>query len=390
MNAREKFKAVLNFEPGAPAPKVETSYWYQCVEGFIDQGLPVVSPLPATNTKNIVVRGGPVAIPKGNDDFYDKNVMSFFNMDPYFAKFPFDISPQQPKVIIRDEEASIVYKDSFGREVYEKKTDNTTNYVLKYPVETLVDFNKYKELYNTNYAERLPKNWAQLVEGWRSRDYPIRLGGNPFGCYGIVRVLMGDENAMIAMYEEPELIHAIERFYVDLIKNYWSLFLKEVEMDCVMIWEDISYNAGAMISNAMFHEFFTPYYVELIDFFHQYGLNHIIVDSDGFVEGILPEFVNAGATGMYPFEIYAGNDLLRIREAFPKLQILGGINKRVLMTPQQNFAAIDQELEKVPVLLRQGGFIPHVDHSVPEGTTLENFTYYRNRLNEIIDRETRI
>lgn len=390
MNAREKFNAVLDFEPGAPAPKVETSYWYRCVEDFIEQGLPVVEPLPPTNTKNIVVRGGPVAISRGNDDFYDKNVRAYFGMDPYFAKFPFDISPLLPKKIIREEKDSVIYRDSFGREVYEKKDDNTVSYVVSYPVETLEDFRKYKELYDANYEARLPANWKALTEEWRIRDYPIRLGGNPFGFYGTARVLMGDENLMIAMYEEPELIHEIDRFYLDLIKNYWSIFLKDVQMDCVMIWEDISYNRGSLISNEMFRAFFKPCYDELIDFFHQYGLKHILVDSDGFVEGILPEFVNAGATGMYPFEIYAGNDLLRIREAFPKLQILGGINKRVLMTPRRNFEAIDRELEKVPLLLRQGGFIPHVDHSVPEGATLENFTYYRQRLNEMIDQETRL
>ena len=33
-------------------------------------------------------------------------------------------------------------------------------------------------------------------------------------------------------------------------------------------------------------------------------------------------------TGMYPFERAAGNDLLRIREAFPGFQILGGFDKR--------------------------------------------------------------
>lgn len=390
MNAREKFNMVLDFTPGAPAPKVETSYWYQCMEDFIAQGLPVVEPLPPTNTKNIVIRGGPVAISKGNDDFYDKNVRAHFHLDPYFAKFPFDISPRIPRTIVRENEDSIVYRDAFGREVYEKKDDTTTTYCLTYPVETLADFERYKELYDTNYADRLPANWDKLVAEWKNRDYPIRLGGNPFGFYGTPRVLMGDENLMIAMCEEPELIHAINRFYLDLIKGYWSLFLKEVEMDCVMIWEDLSYNAGSLISNEMFREFLTPYYLDLVDFFHQYGLKHIIADSDGFVEGVLPEFVNAGVTGMYPFEIYAGNDLLRIREAFPKMQILGGINKRVLMTPYKNFAAIDEELVKVPILLRQGGFIPHVDHSVPEGATYENFAYYRTRLNEIIDRETKI
>jgi len=30
-------------------------------------------------------------------------------------------------------------------------------------------------------------------------------------------------------------------------------------------------------------------------------------------------------------------------------------------------------------MLRQGGYIPHIDHFVPPGVSLEDFTYYRTR-----------
>jgi len=66
------------------------------------------------------------------------------------------------------------------------------------------------------------------------------------------------------------------------------------------------------------------------------------------------------------------------------LQILGGIDKKILMRDEgKDF--IDKELEKVPVLLKQGGYIPHIDHHVSEDATWENFKYYRSKLNNIID-----
>jgi hypothetical protein len=36
-------------------------------------------------------------------------------------------------------------------------------------------------------------------------------------------------------------------------------------------------------------------------------------------------------------------------------------------------------------MLKNGRYIPHIDHFVSQDCTWENFTYYRNRLNEIID-----
>jgi hypothetical protein len=111
----------------------------------------------------------------------------------------------------------------------------------------------------------------------------------------------------------------------------------------------------------------------------------VLTDSDGYVEELIPLIVETGVTGMYPFERAAGNNLLRIREAFPAFQILGGFDKRVLFEGS-TLAAIEAELAVAEAMLRQGRFIPHVDHFVSQDCTWENFAYYRRRLNEIIDR----
>ena len=48
--------------------------------------------------------------------------------------------------------------------------------------------------------------------------------------------------------------------------------------------------------------------------------------------------------------------------------------------------AIDRELEaKIPFMLEQGGFIPHVDHATPPNVSWENFKYYRRKLNQMIE-----
>ncbi len=37
-------------------------------------------------------------------------------------------------------------------------------------------------------------------------------------------------------------------------------------------------------------------------------------------------------------------------------------------------------------MLEHGGFIPYMDHLVPPEVPWENFVYYRERLNEMIDK----
>jgi hypothetical protein len=140
-----------------------------------------------------------------------------------------------------------------------------------------------------------------------------------------------------------------------------------------------------MISPDMFEEFMTPYYIRMIDFLKQYGIKNIQVDSDGYVEELLPLWIKLGITGLFPFEIQAGNDMLRIRKKFPSFQILGGVDKGIL-TAKKSEPDIEAELEKVKILLEYRGCIPHIDHHVSDDACWKNFKYYRRRLNEIIDR----
>ena len=64
--------------------------------------------------------------------------------------------------------------------------------------------------------------------------------------------------------------------------------------------------------------------------------------------------------------------------------MMGGFNKKVLFagSPRSN---IDEELARIGKVLKQGKYIPHIDHAVSMDVTWENFKYYRNRLNEMCD-----
>jgi uroporphyrinogen decarboxylase len=164
--------------------------------------------------------------------------------------------------------------------------------------------------------------------------------------------------------------------------NYWSLILKDVEIDCIFILEDIAYRTGSFISKEMFKEFLTPYYIKFMDFLKQFKVKNVLVDCDGLIDELIPLWIEAGITGLFPIE--AVNDVAKIREKYPKLQLMGGIDKKLLFKDKTK-KGIDAELEKIKKLLNKGGYVPHIDHAVSEDVTWDNFKYYRERLNNIID-----
>jgi uroporphyrinogen decarboxylase len=113
-----------------------------------------------------------------------------------------------------------------------------------------------------------------------------------------------------------------------------------------------------------------------------HGVKIILVDTDGDCSSIIPFFIEAGATGMYPFEVNCGMDVLKVRREYPDLAILGGIPKSEIQYGKER---IDEILKDIPEMLKYGGYVPFGDHFIPPEVGFENFKYYRNKLNDIIN-----
>jgi uroporphyrinogen decarboxylase len=232
-----------------------------------------------------------------------------------------------------------------------------------------------------NFDQRYTVGDTQgAVEELKKRDFPMALYGSPIGFFGVLRQLIGEPNIYYWFYDHPDILRDIAEHLCTL----WLAAAEEltalIDFDCCYFWEDMAYRGGSLVGPDVFREFMAPYYRRLIGFAESRGTRHHYVDTDGYVEDLLPLFVDVGMTGLQPFEVQAGNDVERVRAKYPKLEIFGGVDKMAL----QSREGIDAELEKVNRMMKTGGFIPYIDHCVPPDVSYENFSYYRRRLNEII------
>jgi uroporphyrinogen decarboxylase len=393
VNAREKFQAAMSFASPGFTMKTEFGYWAGAIRRWLSEGLPERAALPATVLDGDLVRG---SLPLGSEspgcesgtwtrtgsaELVDRNVMPLLGLDSYLAKFPIDFSPRLPKRILEEDDHRRVFTDAYGLTVMVLKDGAATPEVLDYPIGNRRDLEEYLERYDAELVRELQAEVRVLAQGLEERTYPLRLGGGPFGFTFFLRSLMGEVGYMTALYDDPGLIHRFNEFFLNHAMVYWAAILEAVDIDCVMILEDVAYRSGPMISPEMFATFALPYTRRLVDFVRQFGVECIVVDCDGRIDALIPLWVRAGVTGIFPVE--AANDILAIREAFPRLQLLGGIDKRPLIRGEPR--AIDDELERIRPLLDRGGYVPHVDHAVPADVSWESFVYYRERLNQIID-----
>ena len=193
---------------------------------------------------------------------------------------------------------------------------------------------------------------------------------------------MGYETLFMSYYDDPKLIHDMVGTFTDLWMALYEEVLSYVDIDLLQIWEDISFGRGSMVSHDVIREFQMPYYKKMTSFLKSKGVKNIMLDTDGVCMDIIPFFMESGITGIYPFEWHAGMRVEEVRKQYPELVIMGGIPKSEIPKGKDR---IDEILEPIGRTLKHGGYIPFGDHFIPPDVDWENFKYYREKLNKLID-----
>jgi hypothetical protein len=408
MNARERFLEVCNFNRHVPTLKWEFGYWGETVKKWYAQGLPqkrypalptqVTTPasslyIPAWTCRHDGVLPNGIAVMAGalywpTQGFpVDTDVRDHFGMDQQHRLVDVNLlfDPMFDVEIIEESDRLLKYRDIDGVKRIFLKEEATIPTAYEWPITGWESWRRLKaeRLSAKNVAARFPKNWPELVREYRNRDYPLAIGGYPHGFFGTLVHLLGYENVFVWYHEEPELIHDILATFAEVWLAVFAEVLSQVEIDDWEIWEDMSDRKGSMISPRMVREFLLPYMKRIADFVKARGVRQIHLDTDGDCRSLIPMFMEVGVTGMWPFEQTGSIDLLAIRRQYPTLVMAGGIPKGALARGRE---AIDRAIEPVEEMLRHGGYVPHADHFVPPDVSLADFSYYRSRLNELIDR----
>lgn len=304
---------------------------------------------------------------------------------PLFDHFGFVQSPFFPKFreeMVESGEGWDIVRDGDGivKKVFHEHGDLSMPQFLRFPVEDRDDWEQLKK--------RLQFDTPGRTEGWDAEIAPLAVPNRDFpvymticGAYGLPRNLLGPEKVGMTFYDDPELVHDIQRTWVELYKGMYGYVLDRMEVDGVLFWEDMAYKTGSLISPAHVREFMLPYYHEMIAFLRERGVKVIWLDSDGDLGELIPLFLEFGVDGIIPFEVQAGMDVVAIRKQYgPAFCIIGGIDKRELA---KDFAAIEREVERVMTALsKTGRFIPCLDHTVPPNVPFQNFLHYRKTVTE--------
>ncbi|MCD4824825.1 MAG: hypothetical protein K8S55_09460 [Phycisphaerae bacterium] len=253
-------------------------------------------------------------------------------------------------------------------------------HIQEYPIKTRKDWLRMKDRHlQPDDPERFPKDWGECVERYRSRSYPLQLTHK--GVYGFARNMLGDENLAYAFYDDPDLVHDIMDSYTDMAIKIWEKMVRDVDFDLIECWEDMASKNGSLISPDMFREFMRPNYRKVASFAKDHGIDIILVDSDGNIENLTELMLDSGVTTLYPYEVQAGNNVAELLDKFPKLGVIGGLDKNAMAKGRKE---IDCEIDKARELIQKGRYIPGPDHFVLSDVTWKNYRYFMEQLREVV------
>jgi len=382
MDSRERFLATMRFQSVDRIPNWEMGYWAGTLQRWHDEGLPLhpLSPQGLVSGEGVKGEG----FPARRDEPKDYAVANHLGLDKGIEKIcgEWGIYPRFETTVLCEDDETVQQIDGDGATVEVRKDRSSLPHVLSWPVTDRASWEKLRdERLRIDITGRLPENWDQQVAEYRKRDWPLVLGGPFLGVFSSLRTLVGFENIMYLFFDDPQLVHDILGHLTELWLGLFEEVLADTDVDYAYFWEDMSYKSGSMVSPRIFRQFLMPVYQRITAFFREYGIDIVMLDTDGNVWGLIPLFLEGGITGLYPFEVQAGMDVAEVRAQYPRLQMMGGIDKIALTLGP---AAIDAELERIAPVIRSGGYIAGVDHYVHPDVPWEHFLYYRQRIQEYL------
>ena len=292
--------------------------------------------------------------------------------------------PAFEEEVLEDTPEYRIFRGADGVVQQDWKNRSCIPHFIDFTLKSARDWDDYKKRLQPDPA-RIPANLEeQIHEVDESGTTVIVMVASMMGW---IRNWMGVENMSYLMYDDADC-------YADMVDTLaelacWSLdriLPKMREMDVVpdmgFGWEDICGKSGPLVSPDIFDRCVAPGYQKMRAKLGEHGVPLLGIDSDGWVEPLLPNWFEAGVNVMFPLQPGSWDTTpAGVRQRFGReLRIMGGYDKLAL---EKGPAAIDAELERHMDVMREGGFVLMPDHLITPDTPLANCKYYIDRIREL-------
>jgi uroporphyrinogen decarboxylase len=183
--------------------------------------------------------------------------------------------------------------------------------------------------------------------------------------------MMGFEAFSLAIYENPDLVKALNEKLGNLVLSMFEYFAQSDAVDAIWYSDDIAFTQGLLVSPDTLHEYFFPWLRKIGELARKSN-KPLLYHSDGILWDVFDEIVDCGVDAIHPIEPKA-MDIAEVKRRYGgKLCILGNVDVDILArgTREEIRTIVKRNIDQVGY---NGGYCVGSGNSIPEYVLYENY-----------------
>lgn len=342
-DSRQRLIHALAGERSTPLPMIDLVYWPETLARWRREGLPAAA---------------------------EQDPAAYFGLDSLACVNDlFNPSPRLPEEIITEDEEHRTLRDRYGKVVRLRVDGGGTPQILEPSVRAPAQWERLRTRL-TPGDERFdnPAADAAYRAAVKQELFIAVTPAEPL--WFVLEHVMGFEDAMKAVRRHPDLVADMLACYTDYVLAMLAqCHARGYRFDALWFWSDLCYRNGLLLNPREVRRLALPHWQRFGAFARRHDMQ-FIWHCDGNVTDLIPLLLEAGVHAVHPLEARAGNDVRTLKARYgARLCLIGNINADVIASNDP--AAIEAEVAaKIPPLAAAGGYIYHIDHSVPPTVSL--------------------
>jgi uroporphyrinogen decarboxylase len=183
--------------------------------------------------------------------------------------------------------------------------------------------------------------------------------------------MMGFEAFSMAVYEEPELVEALNNAVGEIVLSMFERMAAHPAVDILWYSDDIAYATGLMVSPALLRKYFFPWLRKVGELARAAG-KPLIYHTDGVLYTVMEEIIACGVDALHPIEPQA-MAIAEVKKRYgDRLCLIGHVD--VDMLSRGTEAEVRKQVRKnIAEAGYNGGYCAGSGNSIPEYVKYENY-----------------
>ncbi len=248
------------------------------------------------------------------------------------------------------------------------------------------DITKWREVIQTPSVEYSNERWAPAIEHANSVDRKDKFVTVyfSFGTFEMTHFLLGMENALMNLYEEPDHMHELIAHLTDYEICYAKQVIERLKPDALFHHDDWGSQTASLLSPQMFREFYLEPYKKVYGFWKDNGVELIVHHSDSYAANLVPSMIEMGID-IWQGVMTTNNTPELIKEYGAQISFMGELDSGPLDHQDWDAKVITEHVEKACTTCGKHYFIP----CLTQGMNVSSFPGVYDTVTQAIDEMSR-